>query len=277
MTKPVEIIGYSVASSGIVPIRREPSDASEMVSEILLGETATVLQQNERWLHIKTDFDHYEGWVNRSQMKLLKQDEYREWITSTNRILSAFFSYFVYTKIDALLVPPGAQVVKKDEVLTLPMGSYIIQAEPIPLKKASLLDTALQFLGVPYLWGGRTDSGIDCSGFIQTVYALHGLAMPRDSGQQVKMAGSITTNINDAKAGDLVYFSTHPGHITHVGFYLDDGLLLHASGNVKISRISGKNRSGFEYEANQKLVNFIVAIQSDNEIEKVLKKKSGND
>ncbi len=257
---------FCYASSGIVPIRSSPSDASEMVNQILLGETAVILDSTDRWFKITTDFDGYSGWVNKSQMISLEFADYRAWTTHPKRTKSDYFSFFARGLDHSCLVPVGASVVFGNDFIELPDGKYKIDSPLKPLKRENMLDTAKQFLGTPYLWGGRTDSGIDCSGFIQTVYALHGMDLPRDSGIQAKLVVNHIAKIEDAGAGDIVYFSTKPEAITHVGFYMGNGILIHASGNVKQSLIIPGEHVPFAFE--QRLYENIALIQSAKDIKK---------
>lgn len=241
-----------------------------MVNQILLGETATISDRTERWFKITADFDGYSGWVNQSQMSCFDFDDYRTWITRAERTKSDYFSFFAHGTERSCFVPVGASLVFGDGFIELPDGRYEIDSPFKPLKRESLLDTAKQFLGTPYLWGGRTDSGIDCSGFIQTVYALHGMSLPRDSGMQAKLVSNNFTEIEDAEAGDIVYFSTKPGAITHVGFYIGNGLLLHASGNVKLNSIIPGERMKTPFAFDQRLYEHIALIQSAKDIKKFL-------
>ena len=100
----------------------------------------------------------------------------------------------------------------------------------------SLADTAMKFINSPYIWGGRIPSGIDCSGFVQLVYKIQGIKIPRDSWQQAE-AGESISFIEESLPGDLVLFDDERGKITHVGMILAQGLVIHASGRVRIDTI----------------------------------------
>lgn len=247
-----------------------------MVNQILLGETAIIQEETERWYKIISDYDGYEGWVNKSQMSYLSENDYKEWTNHPERKHSIYFSFFAHNQNRSYLVPVGSNVIIGDNFIELPDGKYKIDEKLKPFKKSNLLETAMQFLGTPYLWGGRTENGIDCSGFIQTVYALHDMRLPRDSGKQ---AGFIKENfhkIEDAEAGDIIYFSTKPDTITHVGFYLGDGILLHASGNVKQNIITPWKHNNVPFAFNQRLYENIALIQSAKEIEKYFNIEKNN-
>jgi len=262
---------FCYAYSGIVPLRKDHTDASEMVTQMLLGETAKVLNITERWVEVTCDFDDYSGWVNKNQVRFLTQTEFEQWTNDTRRNPSAYYNFFIEGSGAELFVPVGASVIIEGENVILPDGRYSLNTKPNQLKQRDLLDTARQFLGVPYLWGGRTDSGIDCSGFIQTVYSLHGYKLPRDSRDQAHVAKIETDNIDLANRGDIIYFNTTGEHINHVGFYIGEGLLLHASGNVKINNIRHDRRNGNQYPFDNRLAEHIYGIQNGQLLRKFAK------
>ncbi|HKI46053.1 MAG TPA: C40 family peptidase [Balneolales bacterium] len=264
---------FLYARSGIVPVRREANDASEMLTQLLLGETAKVIDARERWLHITADYDGYSGWVNRNQMQYLSRTEYINWRDHRSRQRSPYAGFRIRNNRDSLWVPSGATVIIENGRVYLPDAAYDFVSEPRVIKHNRIIETASEFLGTPYLWGGRTDTGIDCSGFIQTVFAIHGSVLPRDSRDQFKIMEPYTTDINEAKPGDVIYFNTSGGPITHVGLYIGDGILLHASGNVKRNYIGNEpgNKTHFHY--NQRLAEHIKGIQSGQSLYEYGQKK----
>ncbi len=232
---------YGYASSGIVPLRREQSDASEMCTQLLLGETFKILETSERWYRIETDFDRYTGWVNRSETSPLTTDDYESWTEDARRVTSWYYSYYGYEKAhNAILIPPGSRVIPeaKNGTVRLPHGVYKPNRSLNSLSKTSIIDTAMGFLGAPYLWGGRTDVGIDCSGLIQTVYLLHDRFIPCDSWKQEEYLSEPIEHLQQAQRGDIVFFNPSGEKVSHVAFYLGDGAVLHASGKVKINTIA---------------------------------------
>lgn len=254
---------YCFASSGIIPIRTDPTDRSEMVTQILLGETAKVIEIRKRWVKIFCDLDHYTGWVNKNQIGFLTEDHYNEWVKNPKRIRSSHFNYFAKNEQGGVMIPVSAYIIMENtDEISLPTGHYKINAKPRVLRKSKLLDTALQFLGVPYLWGGRTDSGIDCSGYIQTVHLLHGYTIPRDSIDQFKFIEIKSDKLADAEEGDIIYFNTKGKQVDHVGFYLGNGVLLHASGNVRLNNIQYDRRKSCSYSFDKRLADHVYGIQS---------------
>lgn len=254
---------FIYARSGIVPVRREATDTSEMLTQLLLGETAKINKVRERWLHVTADYDSYSGWVNRNQMHQLSPAEYVQWRDHPKRRRSPYAGFRIQNGQERLWVPSGAPVVIEGDMVHLPDDSFGFVTKPRLIRHEHIIDTAHEFLGTPYLWGGRTDTGIDCSGFIQTVFGMHGSQLPRDSGIQFTCVEPYSADINQADPGDVVYFNTGGGPITHVGFYVGDGILLHASGNVKRNFINRKehlNKTHFPY--NQQLAEHVAGIQS---------------
>jgi gamma-D-glutamyl-L-lysine dipeptidyl-peptidase len=240
-------------------MRAEPREGSEMVSQMLLGETAEVLEQIDRWLRIRTRFDNYEGWVNPGQCAFISANAEEQWISDIRLFRSDRKSYTVHhtESGDALTVPLGAQIIYSHNGIYLPDGEYFKPDLLSPfVSDRDLILTAERFAGIPYLWGGRSDLGIDCSGFIQTLFAIFGYTLPRDSRQQYELADPFITDLKDidlAQPGDLVFFKNPEGRIVHVGLYVTDGCMIHAGPNVRTNCFSPKWSNSVLFPYDQRL------------------------
>lgn len=216
---------FGVCRLSIVPCREEPSDKSQMVTQLLFGEYYEVLEEQERWLRIKIADDGYECWINRKQSTPISNDEYIELETSQPK----------------LLLDQTATITHLGNPVTIVMGSVLHDMEGLSIaesKGSNLIAYSKRYLGVPYSWGGRSPFGIDCSGFTQIAFRLCGKKLPRDSNQQAKVGESI--NLKEQEVGDLAFFKDKNGDITHVGIVLEEEKIIHASGTVRIDKLDQK-------------------------------------
>lgn len=211
-----------VCAVPVLPLRSKPSHSEEMVSQILYGESVEVIEHNDEWVKVRLEYDGYEGWA-----------------------VSKFFT-------DADTVNKGNTIILKElwnkicvnnRYLWLSAGAEIdknfVEAEEPDTPTANVIDiisTAKMFLGIPYLWGGKSSFGIDCSGFAQTVFKINNIKLPRDASQQINL-GEIVCFVEAAEAGDLAFFGKSSTSITHVGILLDSKSIIHASGIVRIDKI----------------------------------------
>jgi cell wall-associated NlpC family hydrolase len=208
-----------------LPIRKEPLSSSEMVSCLVYGETYSVLStQDNGWLAIQTTTDSYQGFISSDQFFLHKE----------NNKPYAIVSSLIYHPASTLLPPflPMGAIITFEESQALPSASYKILPVLQP-NVLSLIASAQRFLNTPYLWGGRSFAGIDCSGLMQIIFALEGILLPRDSRPQYEQCNIKVDN--DIKEGDLLFFSKSKDKpISHVGLYCGDNKIIHASGWVKV-------------------------------------------
>lgn len=225
-----------------VPVRFEPSDRSEMVTQILFGETFSILEEKANWILIRLHMDNYEGWIDRKQ-SLPVSDEFIEKIKSHSDHVVAEKTADCYCKNDSthVLLGRGCSLpLLANNTFQLGHRVYttISKAKIIPKKfnAAKITATALDYLNTPYLWGGRSIMGIDCSGMVQIVYHTCGLDLPRDSAQQANY-GEALDFVDEALPGDLAFFDNPSGEIIHVGIIIEAGKIIHASGQVKIDKI----------------------------------------
>lgn len=253
---------HIIVKTATAPLRSAHSESSEMVSQLLLGETAEVLEKKERWLRVRCSHDAYEGWLSITQIHELTEHERTEWEANglRSRSSSRLFKA-VNSRGDVLPVPFGSVVHEKEPgMLKFPFGEFIATEQRAP-EKRSFLDMARFFIGTPYLWGGRSELGIDCSGFVQILFLVMGKQIPRDASQQIKVKQCHSTKLEDAEPGDLIYFSFDGKNVVHVGIYIGDGLLIHASGDVHIVNLDASKRKTSPFAFNERLSKHICGVQ----------------
>ena len=247
----MEVIGYGVSRLSIIPIRSKSKDSAELVSQLLFGEHYVVSEKsdNGKWLKIKNAFDDYQGWIDAKQHHEISKAYYQqindsEYMICTDLVSKILFknqlSYITSGAIIPLLNNP---IFKEEEHVAFNGASKSLHQKQ---GAASLVSIAKKYINSPYLWGGRTPFGIDCSGFTQLVYRIGGYKLFRDSSQQVNQG--IDVSSSELHVGDLAFFTNNEGKMNHVGMVLGDNQIIHASGKVRIDVLDGKGI----YNAEQK-------------------------
>jgi hypothetical protein len=228
---------FGICNLAIIPLRLEPSDKSEIVSQVLFGEHFEILETLKQWSRIKMQFDAYEGWVDSKQFQIISEANFNQ-LSNDAIILNGDLVDYITSSNNLLLpIPLGASLsfLNNNEINTVNYnfeGTKISGVKP----KENLLNSAFMYLNAPYLWGGKTPFGIDCSGFTQMVYKLNGYKLLRDASQQATQ-GDALSFIEESEAGDLAFFDNEEGNIIHVGIIMDDNYIIHASGKVRIDRL----------------------------------------
>lgn len=228
---------FGICNLAIIPLRFEPSDKSEMISQVLFGEHFEILEKLKQWSKIKLQYDDYEGWVDSKQYQAITEAEYYQ-LSNESIILNADLIEYITSPPNLLLpIPLGASLsfLNYNEINTSNFdfeGSKISGQKP----KEQIINTAFMYLNAPYLWGGKTPFGIDCSGFTQMVYKLNGYKLLRDASQQ-STQGEALSFIEESEPGDLAFFDNEDGKIIHVGIIMESNYIIHASGKVRIDRL----------------------------------------
>lgn len=227
---------FAICNLSIVPLRIEASDRSEIVSQILFGEHFEILEHNKQWSKVKLHFDDYEGWIDSKQYQLIPEEHY-QMLCKEATILNFDLVEYITAKTTLLPITLGASLsfLNYSEINTENYefeGLKISGVKP----KSHLINTAYMYLNAPYLWGGKTPFGIDCSGFTQMVYKLNGYQLLRDASQQATQ-GDVLSFIEESEPGDLAFFDNEEGNIIHVGIMLENNYIIHASGKVRIDRL----------------------------------------
>ena len=228
---------FAICNLAIIPLRAEPSDRSEIVSQVLFGEHFEVLLVDKQWSRIKLHFDNYEGWIDTKQYQLISENSYRQ-LSKDAIILSSDLVEYVSTPNNILIpIPLGASLsfLNHSEINTENFDFEGMRASGVK-SKTDIINSAFLYLNAPYLWGGKTPFGIDCSGFTQMVYKLNGHSLLRDASQQ-STQGEALSFIEESETGDLAFFDNDEGNIIHVGIIMDNNYIIHASGKVRIDRL----------------------------------------
>ena len=203
------------------PVREEKAEQAEMVTQLLFGESVDVLEAGKYWSKIKMHYDGYEGWVDSRQLKPVTAQELAD--RKTTIITENFQS-----------------VIMKQGRTLLSMGSEVefptVASRRSHDLRESIVLTAQELLNIPYLWGGRSFFGVDCSGLVHLVYKINGIKMPRDSYQQAEI-GQALTFVEESQPGDLAFFENSEGKIVHVGIMMEHQKIIHASGKVRIDTL----------------------------------------
>lgn len=233
-------MALAVCLLSVIPMRKEPSHISEMVSQLLFGEYAETMEEKDDFTRIKCLYDGYEGWAQSSQLKAISDEQtftavgfvssYTSKILINDRVLRVPFATPVYHLQDsgAILNIANQKIqYPEQEIWTLNENSF---------SKETLETVVRVFLNTPYLWGGKSVFGIDCSGFVQQTFKLFGIPVLRDAYLQAGQ-GTAVASINEAQLGNLAFFQNESGRVVHVGIILEEGNIAHASGKVRIDKI----------------------------------------
>lgn len=233
---------YGVCNLSVIPLRKEPNDTAEMVSQFLFGETFRILQKQHQWLLVKGDEDKYEGWIDFKQAHILTKAKYEK-ICKQEKYVAIDIVQSVFSKNAHIPILAGSFLPGYDGMsFYLDKEKYIyngqvVSPDSIRDNKRYLEKCVMKYLHAPYLWGGKSPFGIDCSGFTQIIYRMMGIKLLRDAYQQASQGFDV--HFTEAAFGDLAFFTNKQSDkkITHVGILLENNEIIHASGRVRIDKM----------------------------------------
>lgn len=249
---------HAIVTAAIAPMLAGPMVAESHVSQALLGHRLTILRRSGRWLQCRAQ-DGYLGWVHRGYVQRVDEFAARAWEMGADGVACLSLGGTVLADGDEVLarVPWGARLVLDgDGVARLPDGSsgpFVGEVLPLseqgaryPATGAAIVETATRWLGAPYLWGGTTPAGVDCSGFAQALYRTHGMELPRDSDQQAEVGAPVDpgADFEDLEPGDLLFFAEVGDRITHVTVSAGGPRIIHSSlgnGGVRRNTLTGED------------------------------------
>ncbi|PWV51786.1 C40 family peptidase [Chitinophaga sp. S165] len=233
---------YAITVVPVMPLRAEPSHKSEIISQALWGECSEIITTGtDGWVRVKCQFDAYEGWATFNHLEIIDEELFNAPYTH----YTAGWVNSVQLNGKQMHVPFGCAVKGAEHVTN--WGKVKVQFEEQPVKRgngdavdtAALTAAAFHYLNTAYLWGGKSVFGVDCSGFVQTVYRTLGIDLLRDTYQQATQ-GVTVDFLQEARLGDLAFFDNPEGRFVHVGILLNDHEIIHSSGKVRVDPIDNQ-------------------------------------
>ena len=225
---------YGINTLGLIPLRNDAKDQSEMISQVLFGQHFKILELKTKWIRIRLFSDNYEGWICSKQYLEIDKINYEQLSSSTQPIsIGKTCQLLDIDDNTEISIPMGSTLpYLNDGIINIKSKNYKYFGEVSSKNKNEVIKYSKQLLNTPYLWGGKSFLGIDCSGFTQLVFSVCGVNIPRDAYQQVDFGNKI--KFSKKEPGDLIFFINDRNKIHHVGIALENDKIIHASGKVRI-------------------------------------------
>ena len=238
----MEILDYGVCRLSIVPVRAEASDKSELTTQLLFGDHYEVNEasKDKKWLKIRINFDQFEGWLDAKQHHPVSHEYYEYFNRAEFKITTDVTASILYNKSPQIILLGSMIPISSSELFKMEeQFAFNGEAKNLGQKREYeyLRNIAVKYLNAPYLWGGKSPFGIDCSGFVQMVFKICGYRLFRDSWQQSNQGKSFR-NFDQSKPGDLIFFKNAEGKVNHVGILLEGDRIIHASGKVRVDHLN---------------------------------------
>lgn len=234
---------FGISGLSIIPVRKEPSEKSEMITQILFGECFEIHELFFGWCRVTLEYDGYQGWIDQKMIIPLSERFYRKISISPMAVSTDILNLVPVGSGQNIMIVAGSSLpcwrpckhnfsIGND---VYHMDGKYSYGEPVCMRKF-VIQNALMFFNAPYLWGGRSPFGIDCSGFTQIIYKMAGVRLPRDAHDQVRK-GTALSFVEETLPGDLAFFDDDEGNIKHVGIIWEKNKIIHASGKVRIDNV----------------------------------------
>lgn len=233
---------YGVCRLSLVSVRKDHTDQSEQVTQLLFGDEYEVIEQtkDKKWFRIRINFDQYEGWIDALQYHSVSR-EYFEYLNRAEfKITTDITSSLLYNKIPLMILMGSMIPISSTELFKMEeQFAFNGESKALGQKREFefLKHIAIKYLNAPYQWGGKSPFGIDCSGFTQMVFKICGYKLLRDAWQQANQ-GKALKMLSDMQPGDIAFFKNAEDKIVHTGILLGDNKIIHASGKVRIDHIN---------------------------------------
>ncbi len=256
---------WALVTVSVANLRDQPRYAAQLVSQLIMGTPVKILKKQRGWALIQCP-DKYIAWINASSLYFRNPQEFTNWNNTSRAVLNSD-AWMLDTEGKRVsdLVPGSIVQVLTDSAefskIALPDGRWgYIQKTAYELfdtwikqnmlQKDKLVGTAFEFMGLPYLWGGTSSKGLDCSGFMKNIYFLNGYILARDASQQVNHGLQVNTKLAELQKGDLLFFGNiKTKKVTHVGMYIGDTEFIHASARVMVNSLDSTRSNYSDYRA----------------------------
>jgi gamma-D-glutamyl-L-lysine dipeptidyl-peptidase len=237
----------------LIAVRSNPSERAELATQLLFGETFTIEEVTGNWVRITNTADNYEGWVDRKLITHFTEDELNQWNSTHHHTVDIPFTTIIARDNKTLKpIVAGSHLPINETNDTFSIGgisyTYIKLPNHDKNEEEKIVFVAKKFLNAPYLWGGKSILGIDCSGFAQLIYSIIGINLPRDASKQIALGKAINFT-GESSPGDLAFFDNELGEIVHVGMMINSHEIIHASGFVRIDPID--HQGIYNHETNK--------------------------
>jgi len=289
---------FGIINLSVANLRTKPEHSAELATQAILGTPVKILKKGEDGYYLVQTPDGYIAWLDNDGVQFMTETELNDWLSAPKIIYLKEFG-FSYSDADEksqtisdLVAGNLLKIFSEDSnffLVNYPDGrkAYIKKDEAklfsdwynaLNPNGETILKTAYRFMGIPYLWGGTSTKGMDCSGFTKTVYFLNGIILSRDASQQVNTGELVDTKDGwqNLQAGDLLFFGRKADEnrkekVTHVAIYIGDGDFIHASGRVRINSLN-KNKTYYsQYRDNMFIrAKRILTSVGKNGIDKIL-------
>ncbi|PIE32835.1 hydrolase Nlp/P60 [candidate division KSB3 bacterium] len=258
---------YGICILGVIPVFKNPALESEIISQLLFGETFEVFEQRGALVRIRSAHDRYEGWIDSRQCEAMDAEEFHDLSERTHPIVDDPSAVIVRDGFEFPVVRGGILPRNEHGQFAFNSKGYHVQGNfsyPLeaPFQAADVARIAVRYLNCPYFWGGRSPFGIDCSGFVQAVFRCLGIRLNRDAYQQIHQ-GDEVSGLHDARFGDVVFFSSAGQGVTHVGIVWQPGYMIHSAIRVRIERLDEK---GIFSDIERRYTHQLIAIRRMAEI-----------